>query len=187
MAEKNVSAERPPSTVFPERVILTGFRATGKSIVGALLAKRLGFDFIDTDAMLCDEIGCSIADYVERYGWPAFRLKEKVLLAELAGRKKVVIATGGGAVMHGNEWKTLRRNSRVIWLRADAETIRRRLRHDEATSLQRPSLTGGDSGDEVEKLLHCREPLYRSGSDMNIDTALLAPEEIVNTIIGNLS
>lgn len=187
MAEKNGAADRARPAAMPERIILTGFRATGKSAVGAVLAERIGFEFIDTDAELCSLFKSSIADYVRRFGWPAFREKERQLLAELAGRKRVVIATGGGAVLHGNEWRALRRNSRVIWLRADAGTIRRRLRHDRATAGQRPSLTGGDSGDEVEELLRSREPLYRSGSDMNIDTVPLAPEEIVNTIIGNIS
>ncbi|MDW7772937.1 MAG: shikimate kinase [Desulfobulbaceae bacterium] len=187
MAGKKRVADCAQTAIHPERIILTGFRATGKSSVGAMLAERLGLAFVDTDAELCGAIGCSIAEYVARHGWPAFREKERVLLAALARRTGAVIATGGGAIMHENEWHALRRKSRVVWLRADAGTIRRRLRKDEATASQRPSLTGAGSDDEVDELLRSREPLYRSGSDMIIDTAPLAPEEIVNTIIRNLS
>jgi shikimate kinase len=171
----------------PERIVLTGFRATGKSAVGAGLAARLGIDFIDTDAELCTGIKCTVAEYVHRYGWPAFRQRERELLLQLAGRKKAVIATGGGAVLHRDEWDALRKNSLVVWLMADAATIRRRLQEDRATAAQRPSLTGIDCGDEVEKLLSDREMYYREGSDMRVDTCALTPDEIVQAIIKRLS
>lgn len=175
--------EKRTGTFFrPERIILTGFRATGKSAVGAKLAERLGFDFIDTDAELCVGIQCSVAEYVNRYGWLPFRQKERELLTQLAGTTEAVIATGGGAILHRDEWKALRMNSLVVWLRADAETIRQRLRQDRDTAAQRPSLTGAESGDEVEELLNARNPLYREGSDMSVDTADLTPDEIVNAI-----
>jgi shikimate kinase len=171
---------------FPERIILTGFRATGKSSVGRLLARRLGFEFVDTDAELCRAFGSDITEYVRQNGWPAFRSRERELLAGLARRKQVVVATGGGAIMHGMEWEALRRKSLAVWLRADAGTIRRRMTGDEATSGQRPSLTGKDSTAEVDELLQSREPLYRAGSDLDIDTATLAPEEIVQAILHHL-
>lgn len=168
---------------MPDRIVLTGFRATGKSSVGARLAGRLGYSCIDTDAELGREIRCTIAEYVRQNGWPAFRKKERELLARLAGRKNVVIATGGGAVLHRDEWLALRKNSLVVWLRADAETIRRRLRRDLATAGQRPSLTGIPSDDEVDALLKERDPLYRAGSDLSLDTAVLGIDEIVAAIV----
>lgn len=186
MADKNRSIGTHTARQ-PERIILTGFRATGKTAVGAMLAERLGLDFIDTDAELVAALGTPIAEYVRRCGWSFFRQQERSLLARLAGTKRAVIATGGGAILHDDEWNALRKNSLVVWLRADVETIRRRLRHDEATAHQRPSLTGAGSGDEVDEVLQNREPRYRAGSDMIIDTVPLAPEEIVNTIIRKLS
>jgi shikimate kinase len=171
----------------PERIVLTGFRATGKSAVGTRLAERLGFDFIDTDAELCAGLQCSVAEYVNRYGWSAFRQRERELLAKLAGITKAVIATGGGAIQHRDEWNALRKNSLVVWLRADAGTIRRRLQEDRATAAQRPSLTGAECGDEVEELLNVRNPLYSEGSDMSVDTADLTPGEIVNVIVKGIS
>ena len=166
-----------------DRIVMTGFRATGKSAVGIRLAERLGFDFIDTDTELCSDIGSSIAEYVSRNGWPAFRQKEQELLGKLADKKNTVIATGGGAILHRTEWEKLRRNSLVIWLKADAGTIRQRMRQDEATAGQRPSLTGTDCGDEVEMQLQDREVWYREGSDISIDSSVHTPDHIVQFIM----
>lgn len=162
----------------PDRVILTGYRATGKTVVGNRVAELLGRCFIDTDAELEARIGSSVADLVDKEGWPVFRRLEKELLAELAGKKGLVIATGGGAIQHEREWKDLRRNSLAVWLKADVETIRRRIEADKASGGQRPSLTGKNTLDEIEAVLAEREPSYRKGSDIQIDTAGRSPEEL---------
>ena len=162
----------------PARVILTGFRATGKSLVGLLLADLLGYRFIDTDEELVTNIQCSVATFVREHGWSRFRDLEKKLLTRLAWMNHVVIATGGGAVLHSQEWQDLRKESLVIWLQADAKTIRDRLRTDAASHTQRPSLTGGGKFEEVEVILAERESSYRKGSDIAIDTTDKSPEEI---------
>ena len=165
-----------------DRIILTGFRGTGKSAVGRKIAERTGFIFIDTDDTLEIELGCTVCDYVRRAGWPAFREQERLLLARLAGVRQAVIATGGGAIMHQAEWQGLRQKSRVIWLRATAATIRQRLDQDCETATQRPSLTGCDPLAEIEPVLAEREPLYRAGSDVSIDTDGKTQDEIVSRI-----
>jgi shikimate kinase len=182
MVQENRSFSRRQGAPFPDRIILTGFRATGKSAVGARLAESMGFDFIDTDARLCAGLGCTVAEYVAGKGWDAFREREREILAELAGVTRTVISTGGGSILHEAEWNRLRKNSLVVWLRADAETLRQRLNRDESTADQRPSLTGSDSSREVEDVLAVRTPLYLKGSDMSVDTTALTPEEIVNMI-----
>lgn len=166
-----------------ERILLTGFRATGKSAVGRGLAQALGYRFLDTDEELTAEMGCSIDQYVRRHGWAAFREMERSLLARLAGRQRLVIAAGGGAVMHGEEWRRLREDGLAVWLRADAETIRQRLRRDGHGAAQRPSLTGGDVLAEVDRMLDEREPLYRQGSDVALDTTGRSPETMVSLIM----
>ncbi len=170
-----------------ERIILTGFRATGKSAVGSKLAERLGLDFIDTDTRLCVGLECSVAEYVDREGWAAFRQREQELLAKLAGVTHAVISTGGGAVLHPDEWNRLRRNSLVVWLQADIATIRYRMKQDEANAAQRPPLTGDGNKNEVEEILASRSPLYLEGSDMSLDTTALTPEEIVTMIEREIS
>jgi len=163
---------------LPARVVLTGFRATGKSLVGSLLANQIGYRFIDTDEELVTTIQCSVAAFVREHGWSAFRELEKELLTRLAWMNHIVIATGGGAVLHRQEWQDLRKESLVIWLQADARTIRDRLRTDTASHTQRPPLTGGSKFDEVEAILADRGPSYRKGSDIAIDTTGKSPEEI---------
>ncbi len=180
--------EKKTGTVFssfdgaPARIVLAGFRATGKSTVGGRLAARLQYRFIDTDDELCARMKGSVAEFVRRRGWPAFRKMEQALLVELAGTEGVVIATGGGAILHRDAWRVLRKGSLVVWLRAGAATIRQRLEADAASAVQRPSLTGIDPGREIEEVLAAREPLYRRGSDVVIETEHRTPEEIAAEI-----
>ena len=185
--EGNEAGAIPGNKILPVRVILTGFRATGKSVVGTLLARELGYHFLDTDGELVSKIQCSVAKYVTKHGWPAFRKLEKELLARLAWMNEVVIATGGGAVMHHREWNDLRQKSLVVWLQADAHTIRQRLHGDPLSEKQRPSLTGVSSHEEVENILADRESSYREGSDMEIDTTDKSPEEIATLIKDHIS
>lgn len=170
-----------------DRILLTGFRATGKTAVGRKLAEELAFRFLDTDEELADGMGCSIDEYVRRHGWAAFREMERRLLARLAGAHHLVISAGGGAVLHGNEWRRLRENSLTVWLQADGDTIRQRLRRDGLTSGQRPSLTGADFLAEVDGMLAERDPLYRQGSDVAVDTTGRSPETMVSLIMAMLT
>lgn len=163
-------------------IFLTGYRATGKSAVGRLLASRLGRPFLDMDRLIEERQGCTIKELVAARGWPHFREEERKLLAELAGRAGLVVATGGGAILHRQAWAALRASGLVVWLTADRETICRRLAADAATEGQRPSLTGRDIEEEVAGVLAERTPLYREGSDLAIDTACRSPEEIVREI-----
>lgn len=166
----------------PCRVLLTGFRATGKSQTGRLLAQRMGYRFIDTDQEMVSRMGCSVAEFVQENGWSAFRLLEKELLDELCHEEEVVIATGGGAVQHEQQWSELRRHSLSVWLQADAETIRKRMTNDAGSPANRPPLGDGGSFGEIEEVLAQREPRYRRGSDLAIDTGEKSPSEIAEFI-----
>jgi len=168
------------------RILLTGFRATGKSRVGKILADILGLTFLDTDHLLSRHLGCTLTDYVARHGWAAFRQQEEELLRGLAGEKGVVIASGGGAVLHEEAWESLRRGSVSVWLQASEETIARRLFLDSCSSRQRPSLTGMASGEEVQLVLAEREPFYRAASDFALATDDNSPRELAQAIIGEL-
>ena len=167
-------------------VVLTGFRATGKTAVGRILAKLLDYRFIDTDEVITGRLGCSIAESVGRDGWQPFRDLEQEVLGELTAEKNAVIATGGGAVLHRKIWQKLYDQAFVIWLRADVATILSRLGADKKTALQRPSLSGQDQETEIHALLAKREPMYRAGADMILDTKNRTPKALAATIFRQL-
>jgi len=164
------------------KIILTGYRATGKSSVGPLLAQRLGLDFLDMDGLIEERAGCRIRELVASRGWDHFRALERDLLAELVSRGNAVISTGGGAILHQGVWPQLAQTGLVVWLAADIDTICRRLQGDGKSSSQRPSLTGADIYTEVALVLAEREPLYAKGSHLTIDTSAKSVAEIVARI-----
>lgn len=156
-----------------KKIILTGYRATGKTSVGKMLARRLGLNFLDTDKIIVEQEGRTINEIVAQEGWEYFRAQEEKLLEALVDRQGVVIATGGGAIMHQGVWARLMASGLVVWLTASRQTICQRLADDDNTGGQRPTLTGGTIYAEVERVLKEREPLYRQGSHLTVDTGSL--------------
>ncbi len=169
-----------------EKIILTGYRGTGKSSIGKILADLLGFDFIDTDQAIEKRQGETIAEMVDRGGWDLFRRKERDLLLELAGSKNKVIATGGGAVLHEKAWTKLRENALAVWLTADVKTICRRLAADSDTDDTRPALTEMGTMDEISMVLDQRQPLYAKSSDLTVGTEGKTPKAVAEYIVAEL-
>ena len=166
-----------------KNVILTGFRATGKSSVGRMLAQKLRYTFVDADVLLSERLGAPIADIVARHGWFFFRQAERQLLMEVPDMEQTVLATGGGAIEHQEEWLRLRSCCYVVWLDADAATVRQRMRNDPNSAGQRPALTGSSAHDEIEELMLRRAPLYSAGSNLRLDTVDTEPAALVESII----
>lgn len=169
-------------TIAPN-VLLTGFRATGKTMVGALVASLLNYRFIDTDQVLCERHRMGVSDFVARNGWQAFRQSEQALLLELVNADKTVVSVGGGAIEHVDVWNKLKEHFFIVWLRATPQTIISRMNADNKTSGQRPSLTGKSRDQEVIELLTRRTPLYRDGSDLILDTDDINPESLAASIV----
>ncbi len=144
----------------------------------------MNLKFVDTDALIVEQAGQEINEIVARNGWEYFRERERDVLMSLIARTGVVIATGGGAIMHGEAWSQLMASGLVVWLTASEEIICRRLQGDDNSNNQRPSLTGSSIYKEVSKVLKEREPLYRQGSHLAVDTGSLRVAEIVEIIIG---
>jgi len=139
-------------------VVLVGYRGTGKSAVGQLLADRLGLRVVSLDAELQRLAGKSIPEIVQEVGWPGFRDLEEQVVATFAAQDGQVIDCGGGVIEREANFARLRAAGPVVWLKASTATIVKRIHGD----TQRPSLTGAKSfTDEVEEVLHRRTPLYR--------------------------
>ena len=122
-------------------IVLMGYRGTGKSTVGRLLAARLGREFVSTDAEIVKRAQRTIPEIVAQEGWEYFRDLESDICRELASRDQLVIDTGGGAILRAQNVEALKKNSTVFWLMASVETIAKRIGGDN----QRPSLTGTKS------------------------------------------
>lgn len=175
---------------FPQRLIdgmidkifLIGYRAAGKSTVGKVLAQRLGFTFLDTDQMVCQAHGGSVQEIIDELGWQGFRHSENEMLCRANRGKQLVVATGGGAVLHENSWKTICQQSLVVWLYADQEVIIERLSAGRGLDQGRPNLTENPLEIEVKQVLQQRTPLYQKISHMKIDTGKDSLETIVEKI-----
>ncbi len=132
---------------------------TGKTTVGRLLAERLGFDFVDTDAIIEDRHGPIEVIFAEQ-GEAAFRTIEQQVADELADREQLVIATGGRMMLDDANVASLSRNGRVFCLVTTADDILERVTADRAR-VERPLLAVADPGQRVAELLEERAPAYR--------------------------
>lgn len=166
------------------QVTLIGYRGTGKSTVAALVAARLGCDWIDADTVLESRLGTTIAAVIRDRGEPAFRAAEAEILADLLGSFRGVLATGGGVVLRTENRTLLRESGRpLVWLTAPADVIRGRLAADPTTRDRRPALTAGDPLAEVEAALAARLPLYMECADVAFDTGTEPPVVIADRIV----
>jgi shikimate kinase len=170
-----------------EMVFLIGFRGTGKTTVGKLLARKLGYAFIDTDQCICRKKGASVKTIVDREGWEGFRRCEAEVLTECGDAVRTVVATGGGAVLHRQFWQEIGQNAAVIWLTAGSEILLQRICRDSSTTDNRPSLTGKKVGQEIVEVLNERVPLYRELADFTVDTGKMKVMETVDCIYKNLT
>jgi shikimate kinase len=164
---------------------LIGYRGTGKSTVARLLAQRICWAWLDSDALLETRAGRSIRQIFAEEGEAAFRALEADLLPELCLCQGHVIATGGGVVLREENRLRLKQNGIVVWLRADATTLWQRLQTDATTATRRPNLTVGGLA-EIEELLRVREPLYADCAHCVVDTVGRSAEDVAEAILDNL-
>jgi len=169
------------------RIVLIGYRGTGKTTVGELLARDLGRPFIDLDPLIEQQAGMSIADIFRRFGEEHFRGLESRVIAGLDPQAEDVISAGGGAILREQNVRLLRGNSLVVWLTASAETLHARIGGDATTAQRRPDLTALSGLAEIRHLLAVREPLYRGACDLEIDTDALSVRQIAERIVEKLT
>lgn len=164
-------------------IYLTGYRCTGKTTVGRLLAKKINWSFVDADVMLVDEANMTVAQIVEKYGWDDFRDRESAILKRLSQGKDQVVATGGGVILREQNRHVMKETGTVIWLKASIATISERMSGDDKTLGQRPGLTDKGALAEIEETLTQRLPLYREAMDFSVDTDGKSVEEIRDEIL----
>lgn len=163
-------AERGPHILF------CGTAGSGKSTVGALVARALGRDFVDIDRAVERAAGISVQAIFARDGEAAFRAREReAVVKALAARKPAVISLGGGALEDDATFADARRHT-LVWLRATVPTLASRL----SGNGDRP-LLAGDPLAKLHALAAAREPRYRQ-AHLTVD-ASLAPKGVAASVL----
>jgi len=168
-------------------IFLIGYRCTGKSSAARELARRLEYEFDDIDDQIERQAQKSIAAIFAEDGEPAFRDLESRILLELCGRRRTVIALGGGTLGRKENRSALSAAGPCVWLTASVDTIHGRMAGDPTSAARRPSLTNLDSRTEIETLLAARTPHYRECATLIVDTEGKSTSEIVNEIAVGLA
>lgn len=164
-------------------VVLIGYRGTGKSTVGKVVATRLGRTVVSTDAEIVKRAGHGIPEIVAQHGWDYFRDLESQVCRDLSDSDGLVIDTGGGAILRSENVERLKHHGIVFWLAASVETITKRIGRD----TQRPSLTGTKSFvDEVQDVLRERTPKYEAAADHVISTDERSIMQIADEILARI-
>ena len=160
----------------PERIVLVGLPGAGKSTVGPILAVKLGWKFVDLDVEIENASGLQIAEIFLKHGEAGFREIERELTLRLASESRLILAPGGGWVMHNSLPGAL-----MIWLRVDARTAYERMGEGaEARPLLKPNPLA-----KLEELLANREQYYEK-ADITIDTNGKTPTAVAMEIIGTI-
>jgi len=151
----------------PEQsIFLVGPMGVGKTTIGRQLAKLLDFDFIDSDHEIEVKSGASIPWIFDVEGEQGFRQREQAMISELSQRTRIVLATGGGAVIREENRRVLQRRGIVVYLKADVDELLRRTAHDK----NRPLLQTDDPKATLTALIAEREPCYIEVADIVLDT-----------------
>jgi shikimate kinase len=163
-----------------ERVLLIGFMGSGKTRVGRILARNLGWTFRDFDDEISARVGLPISEIFRQHGEAFFREMEGRTGTELLRGQRVVLATGGGWPAGPGRMDGLSPGTLSVWLQVAPETAVERAREEGPT---RPLLAVRDPVGRAKALLSEREPFYRK-ADVVIDTTQASPEKLASEIEG---
>lgn len=147
-------------------IILVGLMGAGKSTIGRQLAQRLNLTFYDSDKVIEERTGVGIPTIFEIEGEAGFREREEQVIAEFAAMPNILLATGGGSVLRETNRQHIKAGGCVIYLRANAEHLFQRIKHDRS----RPLMQTSHPLQTLRDLLKVREPLYLEVADLIVPT-----------------
>ena len=163
------------------RLIIIGPMASGKSVVGKKLSKRLGIDFYDTDEEIVKKTGVTISHIFDIEGEDKFRSREMNIFSDLIKKDDCVISTGGGIVLKQENRELLKKGT-VLYLKTSIQTQLERTMNDK----ERPLLAGIDDKEKtLREIAQLRNPIYERCSDIIIKETN-NPNETVDLIVLNL-
>lgn len=154
----------------------------GKTTVGRALSRRLGLTFHDSDHEVESRTGVRVPVIFEIEGESGFRRRESEAIERLTAQNKIVLATGGGAILDPRSREYLKSRGFVIYLHAAPRELWRRTRHDRS----RPLLQGGDPKGRLEELYAQRDPLYRETADLVVETGRQSAGVLLGDLLPSL-
>jgi len=165
-------------------IVLVGAMGSGKTTIGRNLAKKLKVDFYDADHQIIDKTGVSIDHIFDVEGEEGFRKRESKVLKELCNKSNIVLATGGGAVILGENRSIIKRAGVVVYLLSSADQILRRT----AKSKTRPLLENSTNRRQtITNIIDSRDSLYREVATIIINTNGKKLNQVIKEILTHLS
>ncbi len=173
--------EDPAVVVLPydQPLFLVGMMGAGKTTIGRSLARILDREFVDLDHELESRCGVRVSLIFDIEGEEGFRRRETTALDECSRRRGIVLATGGGAVLAPENREYLMERGVVVYLRASADELFRRVSRDR----NRPLLQTPDPKGRLRSLLQEREPLYEQVASITFDTGSMAVAQVVRCLV----
>jgi len=171
-------------------IVLIGYRGSGKSSVGKILAQQLEWNWCDSDDEIEADIQVSITQLFKQKGKRHFRDLETQAIKRLvdqADTKGQVISLGGGAPIQARNRNLWKDSATCVYLKGSAKTLYQRISSDKSSDDRRPDLTDEGGLAEVQKMLDLRSPTYASCADLIVDVDDRTPDEIVDQILKYLS
>ncbi len=160
-------------------IVLIGFMGSGKSSIGKIVAKRMGFQFVDTDAVIVQHAGRAIPVIFAEEGEEKFRDRETAAIESLANHSRCVIATGGGAVLRERNRELLRELGFVVLLAASEEVLFERVSRND----KRPLLRTENPRETLRQMLAARREVYETAAEYVVDTSRFTHRQSADAVI----
>ena len=168
--------------LFDYNIVLIGFMGAGKSTISAFLRDALAMDVVEMDQVIAEQQGMSISEIFETYGEEYFRNLETQLLIDMQSKQNVIISCGGGVAMRERNVAEMKKNGKVVLLKADPQTILDRVKDSD----ERPLLNGHKNVEYIADLMEARRAKYEAAADIVVQTdgknALEICEEMIRKL-----
>jgi len=168
--------------LFDYNIVLIGFMGAGKSTISDYLSTMFAMDIVEMDQVIAEREGMSISDIFETYGEEYFRNLETNLLIEMQEKQNVIISCGGGVAMRERNVTEMKKNGRVVLLKANPETILDRVKDSD----ERPLLNGHKNVEYIGKLMEARREKYEAAADIVVETDNKSVLQICEDLIQKL-
>jgi len=168
--------------LFDYNIFLIGFMGAGKTTISSEIQRKLEMDRVEMDEMIVAKQGMTINEIFDTYGEAYFRNLESNCLIELQHVKQSIISCGGGIVMRPDNAEHMKKNGRVVLLKASAEETLSRVKDSD----ERPILNGHMNVDFINELMDKRRDRYDEMADVVVDTDGKTTDEIVDEVIAKL-